>query len=627
MRGVKGAVSARGQRATGVFFPRPGSRTSDLSGLIPEDIIIRIRESTDIVGLVSRYLSLKKAGASFKALCPFHKEKTPSFIVTPSRQTFKCFGCGKGGNVFHFVMAMDRVSFPEAVRTLAREAAIDVPEPREPTVEERAERDERSLLYEANRRAADFFARTLAGPGGKAARAYVESRGISGEMVEQCRLGYSPDGWDALINSAAAAGVSADLLCKAGLAIRRDDGSCYDRFRNRLMFPIFDTQDRVVGFGARAMGDDEVKYLNTPETPVFNKGRNLYGLNWARKPIVDGKRVAVVEGYTDVIMAHQHGCTAVVATLGTALTRDHIHVLRRFAERIDVVFDSDAAGQQAAERSIELFLAEGAGDFLAAGFDVRIATIESGKDPCDLIAEQGPAAFTATLDAACDVITQKIRIASARHDVDAIDGKTKAVDEILALVSVMPNAVGRQLAADDAIRKLSHAFGVEDRSLRARLAQLEQRTRRRTRPADDEPRAPRATDPAELGALEAALLDPDFAEEAFGALGPEDFADEALRFLFEIMQDVHASDGSVHGEQLLNRLEDPELAALVSGLLDREVEHSGLDCLRVLMRRRVERAIQAVGRRLEEAKAAGDEDGVSELISEHMRLQREVLAL
>ena len=575
-------------------------------------------------------MSLKKTGANFKALCPFHKEKTPSFTVSASRQTFKCFGCGKGGNAFHFVMEMDRVSFPEAVRSLAKEAGIDIPEARKPTPEQQEERDERALLYEANRRAADFFAKALAGPAGEQARTYLESRSISGEMVERCCLGYSPDSWTALTSAATAAGLPAHILCRAGLAIERDDGTCYDRFRNRLMFPIFDTQDRVIGFGARTMGDD-VKYLNTPETPIFSKGRNLYGLNWARKTIVDNKRVAVVEGYTDVIMAHQHRCLTVVATLGTALTRDHIQTLRRFAQRVDVVFDSDAAGQQAAERSMELFVNEGAGEFVAAGFDVRIATIEGDKDPCDLIIAQGPDAFNNALDDATDVITQKIAIASRRNDIETIEGKTRAVDEVIALAAVIPNAIGRQLAIDSALRKLGDAFGLEDRVLRARLSQIERRSRRHTGPADDAPTTTDTYDAAELGVIDAILTAPDMADRIFGEADDVDFSNAVLRSLFQKMQEAYEADGAVHAEHLLGTLHDGQQASVVSGIMSAEPrageEHAGLDCLRVLMKRRIHERIRAVTRELETAKASGDEACVSELVSEHVKLQREVLAL
>jgi len=601
-----------------------------LSRSIPEEIINRVRDSVSVVDLVSRYLSLKKTGANFKALCPFHKEKTPSFTVSPSRQTFHCFGCGKGGNVFHFVMAMDRVSFPEAVRSLAKETGIEVPDSRRPL--DGPDRDQRSKLYEANRRAAEFYARQLAGPAGRAARDYVRDRGISDDLAERCMLGYAPDAWDALLGAAAPAGVGQPLLVRAGLAIARNNSpGAYDRFRNRLMFPIFDTQDRVVGFGARAMGDDDVKYLNTPETPIFSKGKHLYGLNWARRSIVDTKRAAVVEGYTDVLMAHQHACEAVVATLGTALTREHIRLLRRFAERVDVVFDADPAGRQAAERSMELFVNEGAGELVAAGLDVRIVTLEAGQDPCDLIAEQGPEAFGRALDAAVDVFSHKIRAVERREDVQTIEGKTRAADEVLGLAALIPNAVGRELRVAAVIRMLADAFDIDDAALRARFGQIERRRRTGATPREEPPRAAPAYDPTERGILEELLTVPDAAPDVFDRLHADDFANERLAALYEAMRGLYESDGTINAERLLDRLDDPDAAALVSAALSApprpEGKTPGPDCVRALLRRRIRKQVRRILKKLEDAKTSGDERAADALNTERLRLQREVLAL
>ena len=603
-----------------------------LSGLIPEDIIGRVRDSADVVELVSRYVSLKKTGANYKGLCPFHKEKTPSFIVSPARQTFHCFGCGEGGTVFQFLMKTDRVSFPEAVRSLAKQANIDIPETRAAGPDQEANRDERSRLYEANRRAADFYARQLAGPMGKTARDYIKGRGISDAMVEHCCLGYSGESWDGLIKAASAAGIPPALLVKAGLVIERENASnCYDRFRNRLMFPIFDTQDRVIGFGARALGDDDVKYLNSPETVLFSKGRHLYGLNWARKPIIDSGRVVVVEGYTDVIMAHQHGCTNVVATLGTALTRDHIQSLRRLADRVDVVFDSDSAGQQAAERSMELFVNEGAGAFVGAGFDVRIATLGQDKDPCDLIAEHGPAAFTSAVDAGVDVFAQKVDIVSRRYDLTTVDGKTKALDEVLALLALVPNAVARELHTDALVKLLADKFRIDDAALRSRLAQMERRTRRgRGRAAEPAAAAPAFT-PAERGVIEGILNAPDLAPVLFEELTRDDFENTQMGDLFERARELYEEHGTVDPAHLLGLLEDTEMASFVSGILSAEprpgLDNVALDCRNALLRQRTQRQIREIQSKLRHAKDTGDEKLTDDLNTQYLKLQREVLAL
>ena len=587
----------------------------------------------DIADLVGRYVSLKKAGASYKALCPFHDEKTPSFNVTPARQIFKCFGCGKGGNCFHFLMAMEGLEFPEAVRTLAREVGIDVPETERPSVDRTAKND-RTRLYDANSRAADFFARMLDTSAGEPARRYIEQRGIRPEMVERCRLGYAPDSWDALLTAATQAGFEANQLARAGLVIRRENGDgFYDRFRNRLMFPIFDTQERVIGFGARALGDDDVKYLNTPETPVFNKGGQLYGLNWARPAIVKDNRAAVVEGYTDVIMAHQHGCEAVVATLGTALTRDHVRLLRRFARRIDVVFDSDSAGQTAAERSIEVFLTEGADALIQAGFDVRIATVEGGKDPCDLIVEHGVEKFVETLDRAVDVFTGKIDIATARHDTDTIEGKTQAIDEVLELVAMIPNAVGRELRVEAIVQMLSHRFGLSDAAVRARVAHVGRRKGRR-RPQQGGESRPAGTiqaNPAEATLLEAALTSPDILARAAEELEPTDFQHPKCRRLFEVVRQRYNTDGVVNASQLLSSVDDAELASLVAGAADGPsrpgLAETAADCIRALLKQRKRREMNEIENELKKALADGNEGRADELSIRISILQREVLKL
>jgi DNA primase len=602
-----------------------------LSGPIPEYIINQVRDSVDILELVGRYVKLTKSGVNHKAPCPFHAETKPSFIVTPSRQTFHCFGCGKGGNVFRFLMEIERLSFPEAVRMLAREVGITIPETGRP--ERPEERDERQAIYDANRRAAAFFARQLAGPPGSAAREYVRERGISDEMVERCRLGYAPDSWDALLTAAQSANVPASVLVTAGLAIQREDSpGCYDRFRNRLMFPIYDTRDRVIGFGARTMADSDVKYLNTPETPIFSKGRNLYGLNWARKAIIDAGRVAVVEGYTDVIMAHQHGCDTVVATLGTALTRDHIRTLRRFAERIDVVFDADAAGQRAAERSMEIFLAEGAGDWVAAGFDVRIVTIPGEQDPCEFLIDHGADAFREALDTGVDVFTRKLDIAVRRHGTEHIEDVTKVMDEVLELVALIPNAVGRELRTDAVIRTLADRFGVEDAAVRSQLGRVQNRLRYRPRANDTEaPERVIVYDMSERTLIEALLLLPDRLEELVTVLGPEDFGHPNTRAVFEAVREQFEESGTVNPTRLLDRLEDADQADLVSAIINQEprpgLDDTSQDCLRVVVRRRLQRDIDDLRSRIRAAAAAGDSEQADKLNGKFLKLQREVLAL
>ncbi len=324
---------------------------------IPEETIEAIRAAIDIVEVVGEYVPLRRRGANWFGLCPFHEEKTPSFSVNPHLGIFKCFGCGRGGDVFAFIQQIEHVSFVEAVRMLAERAGIPLPDG-----EEEAD-DPRPALYHALRFAARFYFEQLTqSEAGQVARAYLKQRGIHPEAVRRFGLGYAPNAWDALLKAATEAGIRSEVLEQAGLVLpRKERGGYYDRFRHRLMFPIFSHTGRVVGFGGRLLEPDpeQPKYINTPETPVYHKGRILYGLYQARQALRTQEEAILVEGYTDVIALHQAGIEHVVATSGTALTPDQARLLARYVRRVVLLFDADAAGQQAALRSIELFLERG----------------------------------------------------------------------------------------------------------------------------------------------------------------------------------------------------------------------------------------------------------------------------
>ena len=352
----------------------PGSQDAGARGRW-DDLKLRIREASDIVTLIGGAVQLKKTGKTWKALCPFHNEKTPSFIVNPVRQTFKCFGCGEGGDVFTFVMKTERVEFREAMAILAERAGIAMETSPEAAGKAALARDRKLHVYRAQELVQGFFAERLGSPEGKPAREYLERRKLD-HLVEEWGLGYAPDRWDALTGKHATSPKKQRLLVASGLARERDTGGVYDYFRGRLMFPIHDAGGRTVGFGGRVIGDGEPKYLNTPETPVFSKGRLLYGLDRAKEGIAKTGEALVVEGYTDVIRCHEHGFTNAVATLGTALGPEHVRLLRRFgATRVLVTYDADAAGLKAAERGIEILFEEDS--------PCGVVTLSGGLDPCE----------------------------------------------------------------------------------------------------------------------------------------------------------------------------------------------------------------------------------------------------
>ena len=308
-----------------------------MTSFIPPEKISEIQRSLNIIDIVSDYIALKQTGRNFLGLCPFHHEKTPSFTVNVEKQIYKCFGCGEGGTVFNFLMKQEALTFPEAVKTLAEKANIRID-----TFNTKEKSQGTSTLYEVNEKTTCFFTdMLLKTKDGKRSRDYVSSRLINDDSIRKFRLGYAPNRWDSIVNKAREWGINTQILEKAGLVISKQDKACYDRFRNRLMFPIFDSQNRPVGFGARALDESLPKYLNSPETPVFNKSKTLYGINLAKESMNRNRKVLLMEGYTDVIMAHQHGIDWSVAALGTALTREHVRFLRRYCDKAILVFDAD----------------------------------------------------------------------------------------------------------------------------------------------------------------------------------------------------------------------------------------------------------------------------------------------
>jgi len=417
---------------------------------IPENIVSEIRNATDIVDIVSDMVILKKAGKNYQGLCPFHSEKTPSFSVSPEKQIFYCFGCGAGGNAFSFLMKHEGMSFPEAVRTLARRVGIEVPT-RDLTPEEKRRFSERDALLEVNRRAMAYFQHMLwKSRAGEPGRAYLERRGITQAVADAFGLGYAPKGWDHLIRSFAKKKTDPALLEKAGLTVPRKSGRGFiDRFRDRIMFPIRDIRQQVVGFGGRVMDEGMPKYLNSPETPVFSKSRTLYGVDTARAKARETGQMYLVEGYIDVISLYQAGITNTVATLGTALTREHVRLLKGHAGEATLVFDSDQAGVRAAARSVDIFRKE--------NMDARILVLPEGHDPDTYILEFGAEAFQGAAQKARSVMDFMMEDAVKRHGL-SIEGKVRVISELTGPLGVIEDPVARSLY----VRRLAERMGVDE---------------------------------------------------------------------------------------------------------------------------------------------------------------------
>jgi DNA primase len=397
-------------------------------GRIPDEIIQQIRDRVDLVDLVGRFVTLKKAGRSYKGLCPFHGEKTPSFNVNPDRQAFYCFGCQQGGNAITFLMKIENLTFPEAARTLARERGIEIPET------DSGERGLSERLFEANEAAQAAYRAALATPGNPAL-AYLERRGVDAASIERFGIGFAPDRWEFVAQQLRAKGIPAEIGERAGILAVRGSGGHYDRLRGRVTFPIRDTRGRILGFGGRALAsDEEAKYLNTPETPVFRKREVFYGFPFALDPIRRGERVVVVEGYFDLIALHRAGVEAALATCGTALSVEHARELRRRTQEVVLFFDGDEAGQRAMERALQALLPE--------GLRMRAAALPAGEDPDSFLRRAGPEALRRLVDQSAPALDRVIERAVGRGRSTAWE-KADAVAAVAPLIALIASPVER----------------------------------------------------------------------------------------------------------------------------------------------------------------------------------------
>lgn len=410
-----------------------------MAAIIPEDKIREVRNGADIYEVISESVVLKKTGKNYQGLCPFHTEKTPSFSVNPSKQIFYCFGCGVGGDAIDFLMKKEGMSFPEAVRDLARRAGIHIPQGHV-SPEQKRRMTERDELLKINRIAKEFYESRLRGPGGEKARGYLTKRKLNQETIDAFQLGYAPDGWDHLAVFLRNRRVPAALAEKLGLiAPRRSGNGYYDRFRNRIIFPIVNMSRQVIGFGGRVMDDSLPKYLNSPETPVYNKGRSLYGIDQAKQTARETELVYIVEGYLDLISMVQHGIRNTVATLGTALTGEHVRLLRGLVGakgKVVLVFDSDTAGIKAAERSIEIFAKE--------YMDAYILVLEEGHDPDSFLFEYGTRRFEQAAQNALSTVSFMIESAVKRHGLSP-EGKIRIISDIQKPLGEIEDPVARSL--------------------------------------------------------------------------------------------------------------------------------------------------------------------------------------
>ncbi len=582
--------------------------------LIPEDILDDIQGRADIAELIGRYVPLKRAGRHFKANCPFHKERTPSFMVNTDKQVFHCFGCGVGGNIFSFLMQHDRLTFPEAVRQIADHVGVELPEPSKGGGGERGEE-----LVPLMEQACQYFERLLRDPSaGRTARAYVKKRGVSDAARERFRLGVAPAGWNRLMTSAKSRGIPVDRLEAAGLVIQ-GDRRAYDRFRGRLMFPIIDLRGRVVGFGGRGLGDEEPKYLNSPETALYSKGRQLFGLAQAKEAILASKTAVLVEGYFDCIVLAGLGVAHVVSPLGTALTLEQARLLKRYAERVILAFDADAAGEQATLRGVDLLV--------ELGLRVQIAELPAGVDPDECARAEGLSTFTARLERSTQVFEFLIETALRRFPGASAEQKVQAAHFVLPTIAKIPSAMLRS----EYVRQLAQRLRLDEAAVAEELLKARPRTSA-VKSAAPRPQVAAALAEAEgpERLLTALVLDePSRWAAVQEQLTVDEIRHPALRRILSAVSGRLAAGSAVSAAQLVSRLEEEGHGPLISALVELAqsvpVKTDALDdCLRRIGQQAHKRQLAGLLEQLRVAQAAGEEMEVQRsLVAYQQCLKRE----
>ncbi|NJC87240.1 MAG: DNA primase [Desulfuromonas sp.] len=575
---------------------------------INEETVREIRERNDIVEVISSYMPLRRSGANYQGLCPFHQEKSPSFNVNAPRQIFHCFGCGVGGNVFNFVMRMEGLTFPEAVKRLGEKAGITVEET-PVTPADRQRRDQRERLYRINEAACAFYHRLLLeDAAGAAGRRYLRQRGYEAEIVRSFRLGFAPDQWEALVGHLASQGFAKEELRTAGL-VREGSGGRGDRdlFHNRLLFPILDPEGRVVAFGGRVLDDGTPKYLNSPETPVYHKGRTLYGLYQGRDAIRHARAVLVVEGYFDLLALHRAGIANAVAACGTALTADHARLLKRYAEQAILVFDADKAGRQATFRAMDALLPE--------GMAVSAVGLAAGEDPDSFLTGQGTAAFQVRLAAARPALEVFLDEQLQIHG-DRVEGRARAAEEVLTRIRRLPSDLERNLY----LKQIAARTGLDEALLQGKgrggAAPLpEQRTPVQARRVE-----PEAETRPQTFLLRLMLAN----DRARGQVREEGtavlFSSPEHREVADYLLAAEDAEGRLP-EVLLDDLHDDKVQALLSGLLLAEDQAEwAADPERIFADCR--KAVAAVGQRqrlreLQELVGAAEQSGDFEAVGRY----------
>jgi DNA primase len=585
------------------------------SGLLSEEKVSEIRDRSSILEVVSDYVTLKKTGRNHRGLCPFHSEKTPSFMVNEEKQIFHCFGCGEGGDVFAFLMKAGHYSFPQAVEELAKRYGVRLPA-RELSASQKKQMDKRESLFEINRIASEYFRDLLTRRReGEEGRRYLSQRGISQEVVAEHGLGYSTDRWDGLVEHLREKKASLDLARELGLIFPKKREGWYDAFRSRILFPIFDLHQRIVGFGGRIIKEGEPKYLNSPESSIYHKGEVLYGLQVAKRYATDKDCIIVVEGYFDLLTLHQYGWRHSVATLGTALTPQHIRTLKRYTKNLITLFDADQAGVQATLRSLPLFLEEE-----VAG---KTVILPNGEDPDGFLRKGNLEDFTKRVEQAVPLIDFFFQRLMRTYDVKSVDGKVRIAKEGLALLGKIPDRIRR----DFYTKALAERLDVKESFL---YEMLPSSPKGRPKEGEDSKESslertfPKSEEMVVRLMVHHPEVIPTISQE--GVL--KEFESPILQKIAKVLEDLYQRKGRLDLPEALASFEE----TLKGRLCEFVFQESGLeggdrgrilqDCMQKIRGKRLKKEKGELLRRIKEAEKQQEERSLVPLLKEHQELAK-----
>jgi len=587
-----------------------------MTGFFPQELIDQIRDANDIVDLISEYVPLKKRGKNHVGLCPFHAEKAPSFNVSPDKQMFYCFGCGEGGNVISFLMKHEKLGFSDAIRHLAKRANISLPK----RSFDKQKAEQLDKLYYANQVANEYFHKNFYREApGKKARQYLNKRGFDSKIIKQFSIGYAPDDWEGLIRFAKNKDIETEVLNQAGLVVPRTETSgYYDRFRNRIIFPIFNLSGKVVGFGGRVSNEkDEPKYLNSPETPIYQKGKILYGLNFSKDEIRKKGNAVLVEGYVDLLSLYQAGIKNVVASSGTAFTSDQARLLSRYAEKIYLLFDADTAGQSATFRSVDLLFSE--------GVEVFVVSLPKGEDPDSFVKKFGTEEVTKKIEHAQTFIDFKKNSLPKDFDELSLREQEKVILDLAETASKITNDVRRNLF----VKKVAQVFKMDEASI---FKMVGKRTTKGTYAPKKEASIPLPTgqEKIEMGILRILMEDGKLMKLTEGKLELDDFSTPEHREIFQLL---HASSGGATGSgglspsALLDKTENESTKQILSRIAAMDLGTAELsiqlaDHLKTLNNLKKDTKIKKLKESIKKALQNGETEKANLLTKEFERLKK-----